>query len=230
MSLELIRSLVPAGVVFDCDGLILDTESVWEEVQQNILARHNAEATAAQEKALMGTTLEQAVEILAEITGEDEDSLLETTRAEFIEALEKDLRFMPGAKEFVELVATKVPIAVASNSWHSALEDKLTRAGLIHLFENLQSADTVENVKPAPDMYAQAARQMGCDPTLCVAFEDSPLGGRAAKSAGMTLIGVPSTSSQIDAADVTVTSLDDPQLHAWVHSWPDRTARSHDGH
>lgn len=228
MSLDAIRDLVPAAVVFDCDGLILDTESVWEEVQQNVMARHNAEPTATQEKALMGTTLEQAVEILAEITGEDYDSLLVSTRTEFLAALEKDLRFMPGAKEFVELVASKVPIAVASNSWHSALEDKLTRAGIIHLFENLQSADTVDNVKPAPDMYAQAARQMGLDPQDCVAFEDSPLGGRAAKSAGMTLIGVPSTSSPIDAADITVRTLEDPELHAWVCSWPERTARSHD--
>lgn len=217
-----LRHVYPAGVVFDCDGLILDTESVWEDVQQGILARYNATPTPEQEQALMGTTLEQAVEILAGITGEDYEALLGTTRDEFTAAIEGELRFMPGAKQFVELVASKVPIAVASNSWHSALESKLTRAGIIDLFENLQSSDTVENVKPAPDMYAKAARDMGLDPAECVAFEDSPLGGRAAKSAGMTLIGVPSTASPVESADVQVANLEDPELLAWVSSWPNR--------
>lgn len=217
-----LRHFYPSGVVFDCDGLILDTESVWEGVQHSIMARHGVTPSPEIEQELMGTTLEQAVEILARLTGQNYEPLLDTTRTEFSEAIEGELTFMPGAKEFVELVASKVPIACASNSWHSALESKLTRAGLIHLFDNLQSADTVAKGKPAPDMYAQAARELGFEPHECLAFEDSPLGARAAKSAGLTLIGVPSSPTPIDSADVTVTSLEDSSLVAWVSSWPNR--------
>ncbi|MDO5645175.1 MAG: HAD family phosphatase [Dermabacter sp.] len=222
--LAAVRGFRPAGVVFDCDGLILDTESLWEDTQQAILAAYGARVTPAQEEALMGTTLEQSVAILAEATGQPYDRLLAESREDFTRRLEGPVRFMPGAKAFVELVASKVPIAVASNSWHTALVGKLTRAGIIDLFANVQSADTVEHAKPAPDMYARAAEQMGFEPRQCLAFEDSPVGARAAVAAGLTLIGVPSTPVPIPVASATVDSLEDPGLIAWVSSWPDAPA------
>ena len=218
-----LQHFYPRAVVFDCDGLLLDTESLWEGVQHRIVERAGVTLTPQQEQALMGTTLEQAVEILAEVTRQDYDALLESTRIEFAEAIAGQMRFMPGAKEFVELVASKVPIAVASNSWHSALEDKLTRAGIIHLFHNLQSADTVEHGKPAPDMYAQAVDALGFEPQQCLAFEDSALGGRAARAAGLALVAVPSSANPVEDAHVSVASLADPELIAWVKAWPTRT-------
>ncbi|MGP9694405.1 HAD family hydrolase [Brachybacterium sp. AOP25-B2-12] len=213
----------PRAVVFDCDGLILDTETVWNETQAEILRRHEATLTAEQDAVLIGATLEVAAETIAAAAGAPYDAVLAETRELFVQNLGEDLRPMPGAVEVVRAAAARVPIACASNSWASALEDKLTRAGIVDLFTVLESTDTVARSKPFPDMYAQGAAALGALPQDALAFEDSATGARAAVSAGLRLVGVPSHGTHLEGTAIEVPTLADPELLAWIGTWPRRT-------
>lgn len=214
----------PRAVVFDCDGLLLDTETVWNDTQNTVLARHGATLTAEQDAAIIGSTLEQSSAVLAEATGVPYEDMLEEVRADFLIALAEDLEVLPGAAEVLAAAAARVPLACASNSWHSALVDKLTRTDLIHRFENLQSSDTVAEGKPAPDMYLAAVEALGVDPADALAVEDSPAGAHAARDAGLRLIVVPTEGQEPPPADLSLGTLDDPELLAWIATWGSRRA------
>lgn len=212
---------IPRAVVFDCDGLLLDTESVWEQTQQTVIARRRADITRAAREELHGSTLERAAEIIAARSpGAPADAAVRADLHDvFDENLALGIRPMPGAAAVVAAAASKVPIACASNAWLAALEHKLTTAGLRAHFTLLEASDTVAHPKPAPDMYAQAARRLGVDPAVALAFEDSGTGAKAALSAGLRLIAVPDPSAQIPSADLTLTTLDDPALLEWIATW-----------
>ena len=203
----------PRAVVFDCDGLLLDTESVWNRTQATICARYGIELTPEEDESIVGATLEQAAEVIARAAGRDYAQVLPELGDQFEDDLSADLTVMPAAR---------VPVACASNSWHDALVDKLTRSGLIGFFQVLHSTDTVENGKPAPDMYAAAARDLGADPAQTLGFEDSALGGRAALAAGLRLVAVPPPGGAVAGADLTLAGLDDPRLAAWIGTWSAR--------
>lgn len=220
--LGILRHYIPQGIVFDCDGLLLDTESVWDETQKYVLAQLGVELSDEQSQSLMGTTLEQTAEIISSNTEIDFEYIAREIKTEFRRRLAKEIQLMEGALEFVKLAATKVPLAVASNSWHEALEDKLSRTSILGYLENVQSSNTVENVKPAGDMFVKAAVEMGVEPSNCLAFEDSPLGAKAAKAAGLRLIAIPSRHSSIEIADLNLDSLANPDLIEWVKTWPAR--------
>ncbi|WP_058234550.1 HAD family hydrolase [Devriesea agamarum] len=209
----------PKAVVFDCDGLLLDTESVWNHTQKTVLARYGAELSPEEYKTIVGTALETSVAIIARAAQQPVERVHEELEAEFKAALARDLRVLPGAREVVEAAAARVPVAVASNSWHEALEDKLTRTGLIRHMTALESSDTVENPKPAPDMYLAGAAACGAFPKDTLAFEDSELGALAARRAGLRLIAVPSHDTQCPQADLTISSLSDPDLLEWISFW-----------
>ena len=152
-------------------------------------------------------------------TGRFYEEVLAATREQFLTDLGEELHPMPGAIAIVRAAAARVPIACASNSWHEALEDKLTRAGIIDLFANLQSTDTVENGKPAPDMYAKAASELGVAPGECLALEDSAVGARAAVAAGLRLLAVPPHGGDVDEADLRIATLEDEGLLEWIATW-----------
>lgn len=211
----------PRAVAFDCDGVLLDTESVWQRVQGEMLERLGASLEPGDEDDLHGASLEDAVEVIAERAGADYGTVLEDTRDLFTEHLRRDdLRVMPGAAAVVEAVSRRVPAACASNSWHEALEEKLTRTGLRDCFSSLQSTDTVEHGKPDPAMYAAAARALAAEPEHTLAFEDSGTGARSALGAGLRLIAVPEDGSPIPGAALQLDSLADPGLLAWIETWP----------
>lgn len=216
---EAFGTWTPRAVVFDCDGLLLDTESVWGRTQQAMLERYGATLTAELEAQMHGATLEVASQHIADVAGLAYEQVLAETKAQFEADLGADLVPMPGALAVVRATAAQVPIACASNSWHEALEDKLTRAGIIELFGRLESTDTVEHGKPAPDMYMQAARGLGVEPSEALAFEDSATGARAALSGGLRLVTVTDAGDAVPAGDLRLTSLDDPELLAWITTW-----------
>lgn len=209
----------PQAVVFDCDGLLLDTESVWQLAEDRVVAAHGAVLQEGDEALLHGSTLEAASELIALRSGRDEQLIRADLHREFDRELAGGIRTLPGAGEILRLAGAKVPLGCASNSWLTSLEDKLRLGGFREHFTVLEASDTVENPKPAPDMYAAAARALGADPSRTLALEDSGTGAQAARDAGLRLIVVPTGGHEAPPADLALTSLTDPDLQAWIASW-----------
>lgn len=208
----------PRCVVFDCDGLLLDTESVWQRTQATVIAETRVELTEDDRAVLHGSTVEQAADVISARAGSDREPVLHRLYDVFDELLSDGIRLMPGAADVVAEAAARVPIACASNSWLEALDRKLTGGGIRQHFTSLQASDTVEKAKPAPDMYAAAARALGVDPADALGLEDSETGAQAARAAGLRLIAVP-TAGPAPRADLTLESLADPALLEWIRSW-----------
>lgn len=210
---------VPKAVVFDCDGLLLDTEVVWQRAQDAVVRAHGAVLRGEDDAALHGSTIEDAAVILSERSGSPVPQLLADLHSAFDRELGDGIRLMPGAREIVELTGARVPLGCASNSWLAALEHKLTVSGLRAHLPVLEASDTVARPKPAPDMYAAAARALGTDPAETLAFEDSGTGARAARDAGLALIAIPTPGAPVPAADLVIDSLLEPGLAAWIATW-----------
>lgn len=209
----------PRAVVFDCDGLLLDTESVWQNAQDTVVAAHGAEISPEDDAVLHGSTIEVAAELIARRARHDEQEVLADLHREFDRELDGEVRTLPGAAEVLRAASAKLPLGCASNSWLEALDHKLVIGGLRDFFTVLEASDTVERPKPAPDMYAAAARSLGQRPEDCLALEDSGTGARAARDAGLRLLAVPAPGHPVPPADLALTSLTDPDLAAWIASW-----------
>ena len=209
----------PRAVVFDCDGLLLDTESVWQRAEDSVVAEHGAVLQEGDQHVLHGSTIEVAAELIARRSGHSEAEVLASLHREFDSELATGIRTMPGAAEILQLAGAKVPLGCASNSWLESLDSKLTLGGMREHFTVLEASDTVERPKPAPDMYAAAARALGAEPSRTLAFEDSGTGARSAQDAGLRLIAVPAGGHDAPPADLVVPSLTDPDLRAWIATW-----------
>ena len=209
----------PSAVVFDCDGLLMHTESVWQRAEDSVVAEHGAVLQEGDQHVLHGSTIEVAAELIARRSGHSEAEVLASLHREFDSELATGIRTMPGAAEILQLAGAKVPLGCASNSWLESLDSKLSLGGMREHFTVLEASDTVERPKPAPDMYAQAAIALGERPEDCLALEDSGTGARAARDAGLRLIAVPAPGHPVPAADLALTSLTDPDLAAWIATW-----------
>lgn len=209
----------PQAVVFDCDGLLLDTESIWGRTQERVIESIGARLHPEDEQTLHGSALDVAAALLAERSGAPEREVIDQLHEVFDRELSAGIHPMPGAVAVVEAAAARVPLGCASNSWLEALEGKLTTGGLREHFTVLHAADTVESPKPAPDMYAAAARDLGVAPHSALALEDSGTGARAAREAGLRLIAVPTSEGEPPVADLTLRSLEQPGLLDWIATW-----------
>ncbi|PWH06566.1 HAD family phosphatase [Brachybacterium endophyticum] len=216
---EVFGAWTPRAVVFDCDGMLLDTEAAWSHrTQPAVLARYGVDPAAAEDALPLGLTVQDASKVIADLAGAPYEEVLEVTRERFRADVAGDLEVLPGVREVLAATSARVPIACASNSWHEMLEDKLRRAGLRDFFEALESTDTVERGKPFPDMYEAGARALGAEPAQALAFEDSHTGASAARAAGLRLITIPQ-AGEAPPADLSLTTLADPRLLSWIETW-----------
>jgi len=212
---------VPAAVVFDCDGLLMDTEPCWSVAEAEVFARRGLGFGPEQKAMVIGRTLEDAGELMADAFGEPGQGA--AIGAELLglvaEVIGERAEPKAGAQNLVKLIAARVPVAVASNSPRSLLDVALRRGGFETIFPVSIAADEVSRAKPAPDMYLDACAGLGQAPGSCLAFEDSITGLRSAIAAGLRTIGVPSLSQTDFPADWVVGDLTDPELVAWVETW-----------
>ena len=188
-----------SGAVFDCDGILVDSEAPWIELMGDYLESMAAYDTAAED--LRGLTAAEAVARLQQVhksLGSPSDvrppTAEEVDRA-YSAALEHVTAPMPGAPELVASLSGSIPIAVASNGRSGDVRGLLERAGMLDLFDAIITIDDVDQGKPAPDPYLLAAQRLGLAASAVVAFEDSPVGSQAAHTAGCTVIGVNSDPS-----------------------------------
>jgi HAD superfamily hydrolase (TIGR01509 family) len=213
---------VPGAVVFDCDGLLVDTEPCWTVAETELFTRRGLPFGDAEKASLIGTSVPAACATLADafadgaIAAQIESELLE--RVAVIVA--RDAQAMPGAAALVARIRARRPTAVASNSPRALLDQALARGGFARTFEVTLAADEVTRPKPEPELYLTACARLGVDPGRCLALEDSATGIAAATAAGLRTIGVPTLAGRDIGAHVTVDSLTDAGLVAWVESWP----------
>jgi HAD superfamily hydrolase (TIGR01509 family) len=205
------------AIVFDNDGLLLDTEHAWTRAEVTLFERHGSAFTERHKRELIGTSRTEAAVILErqlDLPGRGEplmDELHELVMAEVAAGIPP----RPGALELLAAVREAgIPVGLASNSAREFVEQTLEVAQLSNgHFDVVVTADDVAAPKPAPDIYLAACAALGAAPDRAAALEDSPPGVAAARAAGMFVIAVPYFADTVlDGASLTAGSLADPEV------------------
>jgi HAD superfamily hydrolase (TIGR01509 family) len=183
------------AVVFDMDGVLIDSEPVWERVRRGFVAERGGSWPPGAQDAMMGmSTGEWSAYIATDFDlrvrlapSEVADLVITAMKAQYAE----HLPLLPGAVETVRALAARWPLAVASSAPQALIETVLDAADLRPAFRAAVSSELVPRGKPAPDVYLEAVSRLGVKPSACAAIEDSSNGLRSAAAAGMTVIAVP---------------------------------------
>ncbi|RHW35694.1 HAD family hydrolase [Neobacillus notoginsengisoli] len=181
------------GIVFDFDGLIVDTESLWFEAYQEIMKEFRCDLTLEEFSKVIGTTDEQLNEFFELTTGMtvDEAGLHVKTR-DFYHQRAGSLELREGVREFLdEARELNLKIGLASSSGRDWVESYLKKFEILEYFETIKTKEDVEKVKPDPALYVKALAALGIRPEETIAFEDSLNGSAAAIAAGMHCVIVP---------------------------------------
>ena len=206
------------AVVFDLDGLLLDTEEIWDEARRQIADERGGRWREDAQRAMMGMSSPEWSRYMHEEVGVPDPP--EQITAEVVRRLEELYRnrlpLIPGALDAVRRLAAYRPLAIASSSNRPLIDLFLELTGTAGLFRATVSSEEVERGKPAPDVYLEASRRLAVDPTRCAAIEDSENGIRSAAAAGMKVIAVPNAvfppgDDALALAAVVVASLEELQ-------------------
>jgi HAD superfamily hydrolase (TIGR01509 family) len=204
------------AVVFDMDGVLIQSEEVWDEVREAYVRERGGRYDAEIQRAMMGMSSTEWSRYLHETAGVADDP--EAINAEVVRRMLASYRdhlpLIDGAVGAVQRLAARYPLGLASSSNRQLIDAALELAGLASSFTAAVSSEEVARGKPAPDVYLEAARRLGVDPAQCAAVEDSHGGIRSAKAAGMRVIALPNPSYPPDEealaqADVVIRSLDE---------------------
>lgn len=210
------------AVIFDNDGLLLDTEEAWTRAEETLFARRDRLWTVEHKRELIGSSgpvAEAKLERMLELPGQGAALLAELNGLVMEEVL-TGVAPRPGAVELVaKLEQAGVPLGLASNSLRPFVLRVLVGAGLVgdaSPFEVVVTASDVKHAKPAPDLYLAAAAALGAEPGRCAGLEDSPPGATAALAAGLFVIGVPyfPDGEMPEGIHLRARSLADPEVHA----------------
>lgn len=222
-------SWVPECAVFDCDGILIDSEKTWNQVQKNVFARYEVELSEELEAELEGSSALTVATAIAERSlpsgatlEQHQADVLETLLAVERELISGGVDLIPGAQEIMAKLASVMPVAVASNSTDKILKTKVETYGYAQYLKTYVSSSDVVNPKPAPDMYLEAVKRLGGSPENAVTFEDSNAGATAAMDAGTrTFVFVRDADSPEGAprGKGYFSSFEDPDFVALVDSW-----------
>jgi HAD superfamily hydrolase (TIGR01509 family) len=211
------------AVVFDLDGVLLESEEVWDSVREVYVRERGGRYDTEVQRAMMGMSSTEWSRYLHEVAGvpdEPEEINAEVVRR-MLAAYGERLPLVPGAVEVVRGLAARFPLGLASSSNRELIDRALDVSGLAGCFAATVSSEEVARGKPAPDVYLEAARRLDVAPDRCAAVEDSHGGIRSAKSAGMRVVAIPNPTYPPDEealaqADAVIDSLDEltPELLA----------------
>jgi HAD superfamily hydrolase (TIGR01509 family) len=207
------REMIDA-VVFDLDGVLIQTEELWDEVREQLARERGGRYDEQAQRDMMGMSSLEWSRYMHDRVGLPEPP--EEIAAEVVGLMEtryrKQLPLIPGAVEAVERLAARWPLGLASSSNRPLIDLVLELSGLDRFFKATVSSEEVDRGKPAPDVYLEACRRLGVEPTRAAAVEDSHAGIGAAKAAGMRVIAIPNPSfppgdDALAQADVVLGSL-----------------------
>jgi HAD superfamily hydrolase (TIGR01509 family) len=204
------------AVVFDLDGVLLDSEQLWDEVREELARERGGQWSDRAQAEMMGMSSPEWSRYMHEVVGlpESPDEISEEVVRRMEARYRERLPLIPGAREAVERLAARWPLGLASSSNRPLIDLALELSGLAPLFAVTVSSEEVGRGKPAPDVYLEAVRRLGVDPANGAAVEDSGNGIRSAHAAGLRVIAIPNSHFPPDAdvlalADVTLDSLAD---------------------
>ncbi len=207
------------AVVFDLDGVIVDSEQVWDDVREEYVRESGGAYSDRSARDMMGMSSPEWSRYMAEelcVPGTPDEinlAIVERMLARYGDAPP----LLPGAVDAVRRIGAWVPLAIASSSNRELIDVVVAAAGLAGDFAATVSSEEVPRGKPSPDVYLEAARRLGVDAGRCGAVEDSHNGIRSAKAAGMHVVAVPNPHYPPDdealaLADVVVRSIDELQV------------------
>ena len=207
------KSGPPKAALFDNDGLLLDTESVWSRAEQRLFETRGVEFTLSHKQSLVGASAEIAGRKLGQFLGEEgnEHAIMDELNGLVMDELEGGVDPMVGAVEILEILrGLRVPLGLVSNSPRPFILRSHEVAATGIEFDTVVSGHEVPEAKPAPDAYLKACEQIGVDPGPdVVALEDSPTGVASASAAGLFVIGIPSIPGiTLEEADLVASTLD----------------------
>jgi HAD superfamily hydrolase (TIGR01509 family) len=214
---------VPEAVLFDQDGVLVDSEGAWDAARRAIVAENGGSWKDGATRAMMGMSApEWSRYVRDELdVALSPEEISDRVVARLLAGYSNDLPLLPGAVEAVRRVAEWRPVGLASSANREVIDAVLAASGLDGVFGATVSGEEVARGKPAPDIYLEAARRLGVDPGRCAAVEDSTNGLRSAAAAGMLVVALPNREfppapEAIDLAAVVLDSLDElsPSLFA----------------
>ena len=202
------------AVVFDLDGVLLDSEEIWDRARAELARERGGRWHDRAQRDMMGMSSTEWSRYMADVIGlpEPPEEINREVVRRLTELYREELPAIAGAREAVERLAARWPLGLASSSNRELIDLALELLGVEHLFTATVSSEEVARGKPAPDVYLEAARRLGVDPTTAAAVEDSHNGILSAKAAGMRVIAIPNAHFPPDEdalaeADVVLDSL-----------------------
>jgi HAD superfamily hydrolase (TIGR01509 family) len=204
------------AVVFDLDGVLLDSEQVWDEVREELARERGGRWHERAQRDMMGMSSTEWSRYMHDVIGLREPP--EEISAEVVRRMggryRERLPLLPGAVEAVERLAARWPLGLASSSNRPLIDLVLDVSGLARFFRATVSSEEVARGKPAPDVFLEAARRLGVMPERCGVVEDSANGILAGRAAGMVVVAIPNPhfppgDEALVAADAVLQSLDE---------------------
>ncbi|HSG12733.1 MAG TPA: HAD family phosphatase [Gaiellaceae bacterium] len=204
------------AVVFDLDGVIVDSEHVWDEVREELARERGGRWHEGAQADMMGMSSVEWSRYMHDVIGlaETPEEISDEVVRRMLARYGDELPLIDGAVEAVQRLAGSFRLALASSSNRPLIDAVLERAGLAALFEATVSSEEVARGKPAPDVFVEAARRLDLAPERCAAVEDSGNGIRAAHAAGMRVVAIPNRrypppTDALGLADVALESVDE---------------------
>ena len=207
---------MPEAVIFDLDGVLIDSERVWDEARRQLVVEHGGRWHDRAQSDMMGMSSIEWSRYIRDRLGVDlpPERISQEVVRRLTRLYRERLPLVPGAQEAIERLAARWPLGLASSSNRELIDLVLEVSGLAPFFDATVSSDEVARGKPAPDVYLEAARRLGVVPTRCVAIEDSHNGILSAVAAGMAVVAIPNPQfppgeEAIAAAACALSSIDD---------------------
>jgi HAD superfamily hydrolase (TIGR01509 family) len=204
------------AVVFDLDGVLLDTEELWDEARRQIAAERGGRWPDDAQRAMMGMSSPEWSRYMHDVIGvpDPPERISEEVVERLAELYQRQLPLVDGAIEAVRRIGARWPLGIASSSNRPLIDLFLDLTGTRDLFQATVSSEEVAHGKPAPDVYLEAAARLGGAADRCAAIEDSENGIRSAATAEMSVIAIPNRvftprAEALALADLVLASLDE---------------------